>query len=287
MTSVAAEFLPGHPKRIALVVHPERQRARELARAARSWWESRGHVVVEDASFGGPDPHLADQDLDLVVSLGGDGTMLRTVQLASQHGIPVLGVNLGALGYLTQVEPARLDEAFERLVAGEYEIEERMTLDVTWRGVGRSTRLTALNDAVIEKDAQGHTIRLQLRIGGEDFLTYVADGFLVSTPSGSTAYNLSLRGPIVSPRLNALVLTPISPHMLFDRSLVLEEREHVELEMLGDRTGVLVVDGLTNVALAPGDVVEIRAGATPARVVTFGRSDFYGVLRSKFNLFDR
>ena len=287
MRTMAAEFVPDPPKRIALVVHPERERAHELARAARIWWESRGHHVIEDASVGGPDPHLVDHELDLVVSLGGDGTMLRTVQLATAHGIPVLGVNLGMLGYLTQVEPTLLEAAFERLVRGEYTIEERMTLDVTWQGAGGSRHLSALNDAVVEKDAQGHTIRLQLRIGGEDFLTYVADGFLVSTPSGSTAYNLSLRGPILSPRLGALVLTPISPHQLFDRSLVLEPTEKVELEMLPERSGVLVVDGLVNIPVVPGDVIAIQAGASPARVISFGSGDFYGILRSKFNLSDR
>ncbi len=284
---MAVRFVADPQRRIALVVHPRRERAYELAAEARKWWESRGHVVIEDASIGGPDPQIVAERVDLVVSLGGDGTMLRTAHLARAHGIPVLGVNLGALGYLTQVEPARLEQAFERLERGEYEIDERMTLDVVFEGAAGTRELVALNDAVLEKESQGHTIRLQLRIGGQDFLTYVADGFLVSTPSGSTAYNLSLRGPIVSPRLNAIVLTPISPHMLFDRSLVLERDEQVELEVLGERTGVLVVDGMTNIPLVPGDRVSVRAGARPARVVSFGSGDFYGVLRAKFNLSDR
>ncbi|HVB04749.1 MAG TPA: NAD(+)/NADH kinase [Acidimicrobiales bacterium] len=284
---MAVQFVADPPKRIALVMHPDRPRARELAAAAREWWESRGHLVIEDASLGGPDPRLGEKDLDLVVSLGGDGTMLRTMHVAAARGVPVLGVNLGSLGYLTQVEPGRVEAVFERLVLGDYEIEERMTLDVSFTGEAGDQQFIALNDAVVEKDAQGHTIRLQLRIGGADFLTYVADGFLVSTPSGSTAYNLSLRGPIVSPRLDAIVLTPISPHMLFDRSLVLEKSEQVEIEMIGERTGVLVVDGLTTIPVVPGDRVRVRAGSRPARVIAFDGGDFYGVLRSKFNLADR
>lgn len=284
---MAREFIGGPGRRIALVVHPERTRAHELAKIARAWWEQHDFEVIEDASVGGPDPTLLDKGVDLVVSLGGDGTMLRTVQLAAPHGIPVMGVNLGALGYLTQVEPNSIENAFERLVKGDYQIEERMTLDVLLNQPGATTSYVALNDAVVEKTSLGHTIRLQLSIGGEPFLTYVADGFLVATPSGSTAYNLSLRGPIASPRLAALILTPIAPHQLFDRSMILEPTESVRLDLIGERPGVLIVDGLTNVGVDPGDSITVRADGRPARVVSFGGENFYGVLRSKFGLADR
>ena len=265
-------------------MHPTRPAARELADRAREFWESRGHVVVETTS----DPGALDLgSLDLAVALGGDGTMLRTVHFAVAGSVPVLGVNLGALGYLTEVEPDALDQAFERLVSGDYELEERMTLDVTVAGEGGTRTVVALNEAVVEKTAPGHTIRLQLHIGAKAFLSYVADGFIATTPSGSTAYNLSVRGPIVSPRLRAIILTPVAPHMLFDRSLVLEPEEDVVLELLEDRPADLVVDGLVVGRLQPGDTISVREGAHPARLVTFERADFYGVLRAKFNLADR
>jgi NAD+ kinase len=276
-----------HARRIAFVVHPDRPAAHDLAKSARAFWESRGYEVIEDSTVGGPQAELAERELDLVVSLGGDGTMLRSAQFAAPRGLPVLGVNLGALGYLTQVEPSGLERAFERLLVGDYEIEQRMTLDVALTRRSGVTQLCALNDAVVEKTAQGHTMRLQLSVNGENFLTYVADGFLVSTPSGSTAYNLSLRGPIVSPRTGAIICTPISPHMLFDRSLVLDPSESVAIEIMGDRSGLLVVDGLSALDVEPGDEIAVRAGRSPVRMVSFGESDFYRVLRLKFGLADR
>jgi NAD+ kinase len=275
---------------VALVVHPERSAAAEIAERAKRWLADQGHAVV---LVGDDDSVLGDSAPDVAVSLGGDGTMLRTVALATDAGVPVLGVNLGRLGYLTEVEPAGLESALARFVAGDYEVEERMTLEVTvQRGphggppTARPSYL-ALNEAVVEKTVPGHTVRLAALIAGRPFVTYAADGVLVATPTGSTAYNLSARGPIVSPRLRAIVITPISPHMLFDRPLVLEPDEWIRLDVEPPRSGVLVVDGQTIAELAPGDGVEARAGSRPARIVTFGRRDFHAILRARFNLADR
>ena len=268
-------------------MHPARPAATRLAAQTRTWWEDRGYEVVDL----GEDP-TADK-VELAVSLGGDGTMLRTVELATPLGAPVLGVNLGRMGYLTEVEPAGLETSFERFVAGNYTVAERMTLavEVTKRGEERSPArgLVALNEAVVEKVAPGHTIRLDVAISGRPFLKYAADGLIVSTPTGSTAYNLSARGPILSPSVRAMVLTPISPHsphMLFDRSLVLDASEWVRLTVVGAQPATLVVDGSATVQLAPGDVVTCRTAETAARIVTFGRRDFHAILRRKFGLAD-
>lgn len=268
---------------IGLVVHPTRPAAAQLARRVASWWVSRGYEVVELSGLPGPKAKSATGDLRLAISLGGDGTMLKTVQLTLERGVPVLGVNLGRLGYLTRVEPAQIDEACQRVLAGSYDVEQRMTLEVVTAG----TTLAALNEVTIEKVAPGHTISLKLAIAGRPFLDYVADGLLLATPTGSTAYNLSLRGPILSPRLRALVVTPISPHMLFDRSLVLDPEQWADLRLAGDREAVLIADGSTLVPLAPGAAVTVRAGANDARIVRFEPPDFHGVLRHKFNLADR
>jgi NAD+ kinase len=277
----------GRVPRVALLVHPSRPESLELASVARTFWEGRGYEVVD----------LADQGataggLRLAVSLGGDGTMLRAVELASPRGVPVLGVNLGRMGYLTEVEPSKLETAFARFLAGDYEVAERMMLAVSvetadGRPVAAGSKFLALNEAVLEKVAPGHTIRFDLAIGGRQFLSYAADGVIVSTPTGSTAYNLSVRGPIVSPTMRAVVVTPISPHMLFDRSLVVEPDEEVTLRLTGGANAALVLDGSQPAELGPGDVVTCRGSDTPVRIVTFGARDFHAILRSKFGLADR
>jgi len=277
---------------VAFVVHPERPVAVELAARAGAWLTERGHTVtkvVDPASASG----LDGDGVDLAVSLGGDGTMLRTVAMAAGRGIPVLGVNLGQLGYLTEVEPAALEDALGRFVAGDYEVEERMTLEVEITRAGSpsptdtGSPYLVLNEAVVEKTAPGHTVRLSASIAGRPFVTYLADGLLVATPTGSTAYNLSARGPILSPLLRAIIVTPISAHMLFDRTIVLEPHQWLRLEVAGPRPGVLVIDGVIVGQLEPGDAVACREGPKNARVVSLGNRDFHDVLRSRFHLADR
>jgi NAD+ kinase len=284
--------------RVAMIVHRERAQAADLAREAIKWLTERGHEVrvsAEDAGPAGldewscPDDKLAD-DLDVAISLGGDGTMLRAVDLVSPAGVPVIGVNVGHLGYLTECEPNGLRNALERYFSGEHGIEERMTLEVTAQSPaagGAMATVSALNEALLEKTEPGHTIRLAVTIGERPFITYAADGLILATPTGSTAYNLSVRGPIVSPNLAALVMTPVSPHQLFDRSLVLDPSEGVRVEVLDGPAATLLVDGRTIAELAPGDAVACRAGAHNARLVTFGPRDFHHILKSKFGLADR
>ncbi|HEX4540413.1 MAG TPA: NAD(+)/NADH kinase [Acidimicrobiales bacterium] len=286
---------------VAFVIHPERPEAVALAGRVGTWLRERGHQVR--VAEGHAEPFVADtatdDDIELAVSFGGDGTMLRAVELASPAGVPVLGVNLGHLGYLTEVEPAGLQAALERFLAGDYGVEERMTLQVVVhraasaaddedRRVPPTRSLVALNEMVVEKPVPpGYAVRLAASIADRPFLTYAADGILVATPTGSTAYNLSARGPIVSPHLRAIIVTPVSPHMLFDRPLVLGPSETFRLELLSGSSAVLVVDGSCVEHLEPGDAVVCRAGPHPARLVTFGRRDFHSILKAKFNLTDR
>ena len=271
---------------VVLVSHPVRSEAAELARAMADWLGERGHEVrltdldaTEELAVGA----------DLAVSLGGDGTVLRTVDLVCGSDVPVLGVNVGQLGYLTEVERGDWRDALERFFAGRYHIEERMTLEVEVLTSGDDVglRRTAVNEAVLEKTISGHTVRLALSINDTPFLTTAADGLIVSTPTGSTAYNFSARGPIVSPRLRGLVVTPVSPHTLFDRSLVLGDDEAVLLEVLEGRPAALVVDGHSLGTLAPGDRVVCRAGKHDARFVTLDGRDFHRILKAKFSLADR
>lgn len=274
-------------RRVALVVNPSRRGAEALAEKARAWWEDAGFEVVVDR-VGGAVASAVTGPLDFAISFGGDGTMLRVVQATASRHVPLLGVNLGSLGYLTQAEPETAEVAFARLVAGDFTIERRMALAVTTHPhAGTSERFVALNEATVERTAPGHTLRLAVRIDGEPFLTYAADGLLVATPTGSTAYNLSARGPVLSPSLRALVLTAISPHLLFDRSLVLAGDETVTVETVDQPGAVLVVDGVAVADLEVGDAVEICAAPDDVPFVSFGERHFHGVLRAKFSVTDR
>ncbi len=278
---------------VLFVVHPDRPAAKDLAASARAWWQSRGYEVVEAI-----DDDDADDDLNaptephaFAISFGGDGTMLRAVQRALIPGTPVVGINLGRMGFLTEVEPAHMVVAFERLVAGEFHIEERMVLSTTVLGVDGSDRFGAphfaLNEAMVERIFPGHTIRVAVGISGKRFLTYVADGLLVCTPTGSTAYNLSARGPVISPSLRAMVLTPVAPHLVFDSSIVLGPDDNVSLTLLEGRPGALVLDGSRMINLVEGDSVVCTAASIAARFVIFGDRHFHAVLRSRFSLADR
>ncbi len=281
---------------VGIVPHCDRPVAHELARAAATWFRDRGlEVRVPDVDAGpaGLDEFSVALDefpvgLDLAISLGGDGTMLRTVDLAYECGAAVLGVNVGQLGYLTEVEPSELDDALERLATGDYAVDERMVLEVVVTSEGPAAgRWWGLNEAVLEKEQPGRLVRLGVGINGTFFTTYAADGVIIATPTGSTAYSFSARGPIVSPGHRCLLLTPVSPHMLFDRSLVLGADEELRFEVTDGRPVVLTLDGLELGTLEPGDVVTCTGGPKPARIVTFGLRDFHQLLKAKFGLADR
>ena len=284
---------------VLLVAHHDRVEAAALARLAANWLADHGHtawMTPEDA-----EPlDLIDlvserkpESAGLALCLGGDGTMLRAVKMLGSSAVPIIGVNVGLLGYLTEVEPPALTAALERWAAGseagEWRIEERMMLDASLHRYGTDDvqTWTALNEAVVEKQEAGHTVRLLVRIDGAPFTSYAADGLIIATPTGSTAYSLSARGPVVSPKHRALLLTPVSPHMLFDRSLVLDPDEQVEIEVIGHRPATLSIDGQTAASLDEGDTVVVRASASVARFVRFGERRFHQILKTKFGLSDR
>lgn len=285
---------------IGIVAHPERSLAARLTHQTVEWAHSRGHEVrmVHDEAehlglvgLGCDDASFAP-GLDLAVCFGGDGTMLRTVARVAAFDVPVLGVNVGQLGYLSAIEPSELIDGLERFFGGHYQIEERMMARVRVTFDPRSgdrapVTSEALNEIVLEKTPMGHTVRVAVLIDGEFFTTYAADGLIVSTPTGSTAYSFSARGPIVAPAHHALIVTPVSPHMLFDRALVLAPDSIVRMELMGPRPGMLLADGNEIAELTEGDAVECTASEHAARLVRFDGSDFHRVLKSKFGLNDR
>jgi NAD+ kinase len=279
------------------LLHQERPEAVELGKMLASWLVDRGHEVrllsTDALRIGRPelgvDPDEFAVGLDLVVGLGGDGTILRAVELCSDEGVVVLGVNLGQLGYLATVEPTQAKAAIKRFLAGAYHVEERMRLAVHIRRADGTVHVvrSALNEAIVERSDLGHTVRIEVALDGEPFTPYVADGVIIATPTGSTAYAMSARGPIVDPRYLAQVLVPVSPHMLFDRALVLDPTTLVSLRCGGHRPAHLSVDGRSEGLLEPGDAIECTASDVPAQLLDVGGAGFHQVLKSKFGLHDR
>jgi NAD+ kinase len=272
---------------VIVVAHHRRDDARILAGDLASWLAVRGHTVWLPESG---DPAPADADLALV--LGGDGTMLHAVHLLDGSAVPLLGVNMGHLGYLTEVEPSDVHEALERWElgpqTGRWRLDERMMLDVS-AGAADGTpvgRWRALNETVVEKLTSG-TVHLRVHIDGAPFTSYVADGLIVATPTGSTAYSMSARGPIVSPKHRALLVTPVAAHMLFDRTLVLDPSEEVVVEVLEERGVSILVDGRATCDLTAGAVVRCSPSAASANFVRFGERPYHQVLKAKFGLTDR
>jgi NAD+ kinase len=281
---------------IGIVPHLSRPQALDLTRQMIDRLESKGlsvrvpttdALLTELGQWAHADETFGD-GLDMAFSLGGDGTMLRTVDLVSEFGVPVLGVNVGHLGYLAAVQPDMLDVTLEQVLLGNHDIEDRMRLAIEVHPDGNlsGTPLVfhALNDAVLEKSSAGNTVRLGVSFNGVPFTDYAADGLIIATPTGSTAYAFSARGPIVSPLMRALVVVPVSPHMLFDRSLVLDGSESVQMEVLSGRPATLFVDGRDCGLLNEGAVVVCRAAERPARLVTISERDFHGILKVKFGL---
>jgi len=203
--------------------------------------------------------------------------------------VPVLGINVGHLGYLTEFEADEAQNAIDLALAGHLRIEERLMVQGRVERSDGSTdgAWIGLNEAVLEKKAQGHTVRLEVMIDGSPFATYAGDGLIVSTPTGSTAYNLSARGSIVAPTHSSLQLTPVAPHMLFDRSLVLRPDTEIRISVVGQREANLSIDGRSVAALADGDVMIATRADTIARLVTSGSGSFQQVLKQKFGLKDR
>ena len=280
------------PKRVGVVVHPGRPPAVELGKVLAGWAEEHGidlRTLTSERGCIGEDVPCVEEDefaagLDLVVALGGDGTLLRALGLVLTEQVPALGVNAGRLGFLAEVEPSGLSDALTAVWAGRYRVERRTTLAATVLVGGREV---AVNDVVLEKAARERLAAVAVRLGdGGPFARYAADGVMVASPTGSTAYSFSAGGPIVSPRLDALLLTPIAPHMVFNRSLVLHPDEVVRMEVLPDNPVIVSVDGRAARELPPGAVVQVRRGRHDALLIRIERADFYRLVRSKFRLAD-
>lgn len=261
-------------KTLGLVVHPTKPEAARAAGQLRSAASGRGLTVV-DASV---------DSCDVVVALGGDGTILRGASIASARGVPLLGVNLGRFGYLASIGESRIDDALDVLGTDQYSTDERMMIEASVTGLeSRAGPLVALNEFVVERADPSRVIGLRVLLGRQEVATYTADGFIVATPTGSTAYSLSAGGPIVEPSIDAFVLTPVSAHSPLWRSIVVSPEKTVAIEVL-EGSAALSADGVAAGSLTPGGIVHIRRTPQPLRLVSLGEYDFFARIKTRFGV---
>ncbi|WP_432494537.1 NAD(+)/NADH kinase [Kineococcus gypseus] len=313
---------------IGLVVHGGKEEARDTAARLRRWAAERGTQVAEFDVWSGDGARESvraqvdeAEPMDLVVTVGGDGTFLRGVAVAQVADVPVLGVDVGRVGFLTEVRPEHLLEALALFEAGEAVLEERLTVtarasrplripgelesllrygrgptlpppevhdgDPDAVGWGVEVDLTALNDVVFEKLSRDRQASLGVYVGHRLFASYSADAVVVSTPTGSTAYSFAAGGPVVSPRAQVLVFTPVAPHMVFDRTFVVAADEVISVRVL-ERSGrvAMSVDGQIRAVLDPGDWVAVHARPWKVQLVRLRTPDFYGRVRRRLGVTD-
>jgi len=283
-------------KHIGIVAKRNRPAALALARRLVTWLRRRRKTVLvetEVASTLRLSDGVSKQEMmkraDLVVVLGGDGTLLSVARHSGPRRVPVLGVNLGGLGFLTDVRPEEAFQALERVLAGHYRLERRRMLETAVvRGGKVLRRFQALNDVVINKGALARILDLETSVDGVALCTYKADGLILSTPTGSTAYSLSAGGAIVEPSVGVLLISPICPHTLTQRPIVLPERVHVRVAVCSpDEDVALTIDGQEGMKLATDDVVTVRPAKHRVHLVRSPTHSFFELLRTKLRWGER
>jgi NAD+ kinase len=284
-------------KRVGIVAKTDRDEARTALPRILEWCAERQLVPVLEKETAGlvpaavasvaAKPELPGQ-ADVLLVLGGDGTLLSMARLVGDLNVPILGVNLGGLGFLTALTIDELFPALEALLRGDLLVEERMMLAarVTRQGE-RLSEYVALNDVVITKSAMSRIINLDVSVQGQFATAYRADGLIVSTPTGSTAYCLSAGGPIVFPTMDAVVLTPICSHTLTNRPIVLPGGQPIDVTLQSDQDVMLTMDGQVGFHLKRGDRVEIRQAAARIRLLRVPQKHFFSVLRTKLKWGER
>lgn len=279
---------------VGLVAKYQEPKAAQMVRWLIPWLKKRGKkVCVENGLARSGAQSCTKKELaakaDLVISLGGDGTLLNIAPLILRPEVPILGVNMGGLGFITEVAVDELEAVLSKTLEGDYEVEKRMTLEIRVIGTkGRNHRFRVLNDAVITKGARSRIIDLETYVGDDYLCTYRADGLILSTPTGSTAYSLAAAGPILEPTLGAIVLAPICPHTLTNRPIVVPSNAaiRVTLRSFGD-TVILIPDGQQGLRLDNGDKVEARDYGLPVSLIKLPSRSYYEILREKLKWGER
>jgi NAD+ kinase len=279
---------------VGLVAKYGEPKAMEMAVQVVSWLKKKKiQVLVEEGLNGGGgrvcDKKEIARKADLIIVLGGDGTLLSIASLLERPEVPILGINLGGLGFITEIAVDEMESTLTKTLAGNYAIERRMTLQLLVHGKkGSPRKFRVLNDGVITKGARSKIIDLETYVGKEYLCTYRADGLIISTPTGSTAYSLAAGGPILYPTLGAIVLSPICPHTLTNRPIVVSNKSmiHVTLRSAGD-TVFLNPDGQQGVLLNNGDVVEACDYGIPVSLIKAPSRGYFEILRTKLKWGER
>ena len=279
---------------VGLVAKYQEPKAAQMVRWLIPWLKKRGKkVCVENGLAHAGAQSCSKKEMaakaDLIISLGGDGTLLNIAPLVERPEVPILGVNMGGLGFITEVAVDELETILTKTLDGDYEVEKRMTLEIRVMGKKRrSHRFRVLNDAVITKGARSRIIDLETYVGDDYLCTYRADGLIISTPTGSTAYSLAAAGPILEPTFGAIVLAPLCPHTLTNRPIVVPSNAaiRVTLRSFGD-TVILIPDGQQGVRLNNGDQVEARDYGMPVSLIRLPSRSYYEILREKLKWGER
>ncbi|HEX9879475.1 MAG TPA: NAD(+)/NADH kinase [Candidatus Binatia bacterium] len=279
---------------VGLVAKHGEPKAVEIAEWLIPWLKEKGKQVLIEAGFKGPGAKSASKETmakkaDLIVVLGGDGTLLSIARLVERPQVPILGVNLGGLGFITEVAPDELAAVIDNTLAGRFSVWKRMTLELrVYSKNAKPKRFRVLNDAVITKGARSKIISLETYVEKEYLSTYRADGLIISTPTGSTAYSLAAGGPILYPSLGAIVLSPICPHMLTNRPIVISSKSTVSVTVrAAEDTVFLSPDGQQALLLNDGDVVEARDYGVPVSLVKAPSRGYFEILRTRLRWGER
>ena len=267
--------------KLGLVVHEGRADVVEFAQRFVSAVEGAGMSVVAEPHIAGiVGSDISSGTPDMVVAVGGDGTMLAAVQIALDNDVPVFGFNLGTIGFLTEIEPTELNSVTSALSAGEFDISPRMGIRATLNGVTAQ----GLNDVVVEKVDTLRLIHVEVEVDGDRFITYRADGLIIATPTGSTAYSFSAGGPLVDHSIEAILMTPVAPHSLFGRTVVLSADADIRVRVGRDRPARVSLDKITLGQAGHGEVVEVGCAPNPVRFVRFRPHSFARAVTQKFGL---
>jgi NAD+ kinase len=274
---------PPEIRRAAVLHHPKIEETRVVAHHIQSWLAKQGVDAWMGLTWDEEEVRRHIPSTNLVVVLGGDGSMLRAARMTAGYPTPILGVNMGRLGFLSEMGPDNWRERLPSVLAGDCWIEERMMLRAeTWHGDRLIGQHVALNDVVISRGSLARVVRLRTMIDGDQLTTYVADGLIISTPTGSTAYALAVSGPILPPELRNILVIPIAPHLTLDRAIVLSEGSTIRVHVRTDHQAILTVDGQFEFEMRDGDHIDVGASEHVSRFVRLGsRTYFYHTLLAR------
>ena len=269
-------------RNVGIIAKKQEQRVRRVMNEIVQWLRSRNVEVVVEPETEDASADFISTDMDAIIVLGGDGTLLRAARLVGELGVPIVGINLGSLGFLTEVRVDERTAALEAMLDGRYGIEERGMLQIEVSRDGSAlSRYLALNDAVINKGALSRLIELEIRIGEQPAIFTRSDGLIISTPTGSTAYSLAAGGPIMYPTLEAIVVSSICPHSLTNRPLVMPDRQELQVRLMRGRDVMLTVDGQVGMSLRPNDCIKLCRAETPLKLLLPFRKRFFDILSEK------